>query len=506
MRSAKFGTVSIKLVAGRLEEADRVGGGEIEARRHRLGRRIDHGDLAGPARLEAGVEQRARDQHVAVRGVRALAVGLAVDVEGGEIDHARRAAVDEIEHEHAGRAERRHERLVAGDRDVLRVGARARRQREHDLERERMEEHDRGVAVAVDDREVPAGEARHRIAAHRAGHGVDRHVPGRELERARNARVVEVARRHQRERPREARVGHVVRLIVRHDRRVDGTGASVALGACLQPPSPPRDAPQIAATIVRIIDTVVSSPIVVHAPSAADLELAFYERFLLRRASSRIPVQEQAIGPIFAGKSVMVTVPTGTGKTLMAKAALFARCNEARRAIYTTPLRALTEEKFRELCDGLRRGATSGSRPATTRSTARRRSRSRSPRSCGTGSSPIEQVIAGRRRRDGRGPLLQRPRARLRVGAVDHRARSAHAARDPVGHRRARRQVLPMGRADAARADAAGRVARSQDPARPRVPRGDADRHGAASSPSTATCRRSCSCSAASSASRSRGS
>ena len=45
-----------------------------------------------------------------------------------------------------------------------------------------------------------------------------------------------------------------------------------------------------------------------------------------------------------------------------------------------------------------------------------------------------------------------------------------------VGHPE---QVLPLGRADAARADGARRLARAQGAARPRVPRGDADRHGA---------------------------
>jgi hypothetical protein len=83
----------------------------------------------------------------------------------------------------------------------------------------------------------------------------------------------------------------------------------------------------------------------------AELELSFYETFLLGKGIEPYPVQEQAISHIFAGTSVLVTVPTGTGKTLMAKAALHRAIGRGERAVYTTPLRALTEEKYRELCD-----------------------------------------------------------------------------------------------------------------------------------------------------------
>lgn len=85
--------------------------------------------------------------------------------------------------------------------------------------------------------------------------------------------------------------------------------------------------------------------------SDADLELAFYDKFFLSKGLEPYPVQEQAISHIFAGKSVLVTVPTGTGKTVMAKAALHRALGRGERAIYTTPLRALTEEKFRELSE-----------------------------------------------------------------------------------------------------------------------------------------------------------
>ncbi len=85
-------------------------------------------------------------------------------------------------------------------------------------------------------------------------------------------------------------------------------------------------------------------------PTAGELELSFYEKFLWGRGLEPYPVQELAITKIIAGESVLVTVPTGTGKTLMAKAALHAAIERGQRAIYTTPLRALTEEKYRELC------------------------------------------------------------------------------------------------------------------------------------------------------------
>lgn len=84
--------------------------------------------------------------------------------------------------------------------------------------------------------------------------------------------------------------------------------------------------------------------------SEADIELEFYEKFFLEQGLEPYPVQEEAFNRIFAGENVLVTVPTGTGKTMMAKAGLLRALRLGKRAVYTTPLRALTEEKYRELC------------------------------------------------------------------------------------------------------------------------------------------------------------
>ena len=50
-------------------------------------------------------------------------------------------------------------------------------------------------------------------------------------------------------------------------------------------------------------------------------------------------------------QGVMVCAPTGMGKTLIAEAALFEALHNGSIAYYTTPLIALTDQKFYELQD-----------------------------------------------------------------------------------------------------------------------------------------------------------
>ena len=58
--------------------------------------------------------------------------------------------------------------------------------------------------------------------------------------------------------------------------------------------------------------------------------------------------QLRAIEAIDAGESVLVAAPTGAGKTLVAEHAIERALAQGRRAFYTTPIKALSNQKFRD--------------------------------------------------------------------------------------------------------------------------------------------------------------
>src|SRR4051794_34209711 len=80
---------------------------------------------------------------------------------------------------------------------------------------------------------------------------------------------------------------------------------------------------------------------------------AVYEAFLEWTAEQGLqlyPHQEEAAIELFSGNNVILATPTGSGKSMVAVAALLAALADGRVAYYTAPIKALVSEKFFDLC------------------------------------------------------------------------------------------------------------------------------------------------------------
>src|SRR5687768_11177795 len=58
--------------------------------------------------------------------------------------------------------------------------------------------------------------------------------------------------------------------------------------------------------------------------------------------------QREAIDALVNGHSVLVAAPTGTGKTVVGEFGIFLARKYRARAFYTTPIKALSNQKFRD--------------------------------------------------------------------------------------------------------------------------------------------------------------
>ncbi|MFT5836642.1 MAG: superfamily II RNA helicase [Candidatus Azotimanducaceae bacterium] len=80
---------------------------------------------------------------------------------------------------------------------------------------------------------------------------------------------------------------------------------------------------------------------------------ALLEKFLeyaIDQGIELYPAQEEAILELFAGKSVILNTPTGSGKSLVAAALHFLSASQGKQSVYTCPIKALVNEKFLALC------------------------------------------------------------------------------------------------------------------------------------------------------------
>ncbi len=81
-------------------------------------------------------------------------------------------------------------------------------------------------------------------------------------------------------------------------------------------------------------------------PWNADAAYEAFEGWATARGLALYPAQAEALIEIVSGANVILSTPTGTGKSLVAIAAHFAALAQGKRTFYTAPIKALVSEKF----------------------------------------------------------------------------------------------------------------------------------------------------------------
>ena len=85
-------------------------------------------------------------------------------------------------------------------------------------------------------------------------------------------------------------------------------------------------------------------------PPEADAVFDAFTGWASEQGLSLYPAQTEALLEIVTGSHVILSTPTGSGKSLVAAGAQFAALADGRRSFYTAPIKALVSEKFFALC------------------------------------------------------------------------------------------------------------------------------------------------------------
>ena len=87
--------------------------------------------------------------------------------------------------------------------------------------------------------------------------------------------------------------------------------------------------------------------------ATADETLDRFIAWIAATGISPYAAQEEALLELWSGKHVVLSTPTGSGKSLVALGLHYKALCEGRRSFYTAPIKALASEKFFALCDEL---------------------------------------------------------------------------------------------------------------------------------------------------------
>lgn len=95
-------------------------------------------------------------------------------------------------------------------------------------------------------------------------------------------------------------------------------------------------------------------PLLRRLPSSSgasnDELLSCFLDYVTEKKLELYPAQEEAVLELFEDRNVILNTPTGSGKSLVATALHFRSLAMGRRSVYTSPIKALVNEKFLALC------------------------------------------------------------------------------------------------------------------------------------------------------------
>ena len=112
---------------------------------------------------------------------------------------------------------------------------------------------------------------------------------------------------------------------------------------------PKREQPTVIEQPVAEPGLVDVMPGIVPPPPTDPASEALIDQFAILYAFPLDPFQRDAIRTFLHGDSVMVAAPTGTGKTIVAEFGVYEAFRRNARVVYTTPIKALSNQKFRDL-------------------------------------------------------------------------------------------------------------------------------------------------------------